>query len=38
MIAKLLMTCAGFSWWIESNYPSLILFGESPYPTKEDAE
>lgn len=38
MIAKLLMSCAAFSWWVETTLPSIFLFGECPYPTEDDAE
>jgi hypothetical protein len=37
MIYHLLGTCAAFSWWIETNFTSLVLFGEYPYPTEEEA-
>lgn len=27
-----------FSWWLETSFASLVLFGESEYPTTESAE
>lgn len=38
MIGNFLCACASFSWIIETNLVSLFLFGESPYPTKEQDE
>ncbi len=35
-IGAILAMCARFSWWIEINMISSLLFGEYPYPTEED--
>ncbi len=35
LIGKLLSACAGFSWWWETGFTSLLLFGETSYPSKE---
>ncbi len=35
MIGNLLCALASFSWILESTYVSLLLFGESQYPTEE---
>lgn len=35
MIGTLLTALAGFSWILESSMVSLLLFGESEYPTEE---
>ncbi len=32
MIAKLLVACVSWSWWIETTFTSAILFGEYEYP------
>lgn len=37
MIGLLLCTVADWSWFVEITLPSVILFGECPYPTNEDA-
>jgi len=37
MLAKLLTTCASFSWILESSMVSLFLFGESAYPTEDQS-
>lgn len=38
MIPALLTSIIDFTWWIETNIPSILLFGELPYPKKEDFE
>lgn len=36
MIAKILSACVAWSWWYELTVTSTLLFGEIPYPTKDD--
>lgn len=36
MIGQLLDAIAEWSWYVETTLPSILLFGESPYPNKED--
>ena len=38
MIAKFLFSCIAFSWWIETNIVSVLLFGEYPYPVKDEQD
>ena len=37
MIGNFLCACANFSWVLESNIVSIWLFGEYPYPSKEQS-
>lgn len=37
MMARILTTIATFSWIVDTSLPSIVLFGEYPYPS-EDAE
>ena len=36
MLPKLLISLADFTWWIETNFSSVLFFGEYAYPKKED--
>ena len=36
LIGSLLTSVAAFSWIIDTSLPSIVLFGEYPYPTQED--
>lgn len=38
MIAYIAEKIANLSWHIETNIVSMVLFGEYPYPVKEDYE
>ena len=38
MFTALLTSLADFTWWIETNFSSVLLFGEQEYPQKEDFE
>lgn len=38
MIGRFLCVCASVSWWFQSSFVSLFLFGEYPYPTEDLAE
>lgn len=38
MFTDLLSSLADFTWWIETNFSSVLLFGECEYPQKEDFE
>ncbi len=38
LISKILVSCAGISWWWRESVISVIFFGESAYPTPEDNE
>ncbi len=38
MISQLLCACAAFSWTIQTSIASILLFGEYPYPTEDNAE
>jgi len=38
MLESLLSSLADFSWRIETSMSSVFLFGEFPYPRKEDYE
>lgn len=38
MISTLLTSVINFTWWIETNISSIVLFGEYPRPNKEDFE
>lgn len=35
MMGSLLTACMAFSWWVGTDYPSVLLLGEFTYPTKE---
>lgn len=37
-MGSILDAFSDFSWWLETNIASLVLFGESEYPTNESAE
>lgn len=37
MMARILTSIAAFSWIVDTSLPSIVLFGEYPYPSK-DAE
>lgn len=34
MMGTLLTACMAFSWWIGTDWVSLLLIGECPYPQK----
>ncbi len=36
MMGSLLTACMAFSFWIGSDYPSILLFGEYSYPIKKE--
>jgi hypothetical protein len=36
MIAHILVTVAAFSWIVDTSLPSIVLFGEYPYPSEEN--
>lgn len=36
MIAHILVTVAVFSWIVDTSLPSIVLFGEYPYPSEEN--
>ena len=36
MMGSLLTACMAFSWWVGTDLPSVLVFGESKYPSKED--
>lgn len=36
VVSKLLCSFADWSWWLEAGITSMVLFGEEPYPQKED--
>lgn len=36
MIGDLLCSIASWSWVVENTLPSVILFGECPYPNETD--
>ena len=38
MISYLTEKLAEYAWMIESSITSMVLFGEYPYPAKEDYE
>ncbi len=38
MISQFLTSCVAFSWHVQTSYVSILLFGEYPYPTEDDAE
>ncbi len=38
MFTVLLTSLADFTWWIETNFSSVLLFGEYEYPQKETFE
>lgn len=38
MLERLLSSLADFTWSIETGVSSILLFGEYPYPNKEDFE
>lgn len=38
MIGTILCALAKFSWVAQGGMVSILLFGESPYPTEEDYE
>lgn len=38
MIEQLLSGIAAYSLIIDTSFPSIVLFGEYPYPTEEDEE
>lgn len=38
MIAQLLNTIAAWSWILDTTLPSVVLFGEYPYPSDTDEE
>lgn len=38
MLGNFIRICADCSWWFETSFQSLILFGESPYPTDDSEE
>lgn len=31
-----LTTCMAFSLWFGSDFPSIVIFGEYPYPTEDE--
>lgn len=35
-IAHILVTVAAFSWIVDTSLPSIVLFGEYPYPSEEN--
>lgn len=35
MMGSLLTTCMAFSFWIGTDFPSLILLGEYSYPVQD---
>lgn len=35
MTRSFLCACMAFSWWVSCDLPSVIFFGEYPYPTNE---
>lgn len=37
-MALFLSACIGFTWWLEVPMVSACLFGEYPYPSKDDYE
>lgn len=38
MITQLTLKLAEYAWMIEQSITSMVLFGEYPYPAKEDYE
>ena len=36
MMAHILTAIAAFSWIVDTSLPSIVLFGEYPYPSKEN--
>ena len=38
MFTVLLTSLADFTWWIETNFSSVLLFSEYEYPQKETFE
>lgn len=38
MISKIIDWINDYSWHIETTWVSMVLFGEYPYPAKEDYE
>lgn len=36
MLSQILAVCAAFSWHVKMSHPSVVLFGEYPYPTEDE--
>lgn len=36
MIEQILTAVAAFSWIVDTSLPSIVLFGEYPYPSEEN--
>ncbi len=38
MVSSFLTVCLGFSWWISTTIPCVLLLGEYPFPKESDYE